>query len=345
MPRARQFWNIKNWHWISSAVCLAGMLLFAVTGITLNHAADIESSPTVEQIEMQLPKAILESVRQEQTLTRSFSAWYKTTTGYALTNQTNAEINQDEIYLAMPRPGGDAWFTLMLDSGEFYMESTDRGYIAYLNDLHKGRNTSTAWRWFIDIFSAACIVFTVTGLILLKKYAKGRKSTWPLIIASFLIPIALAVVPAHAADLSIEIPRLKVAEYHAPYVAGWIANDKRKNVKNLFVWYDHKMKDDEGEKWLKDMRLWWRRGGRSLDLPIDGLTGATRRPGTATLNISEALQSLPPGDYQLNVEAARELGGRETVSIKFTWPLDANASLSASGKKELGKIQLMMEKK
>jgi hypothetical protein len=34
-----------EWHWINSAVCLIGMLLFAVTGLTLNHAAKIEAKP------------------------------------------------------------------------------------------------------------------------------------------------------------------------------------------------------------------------------------------------------------------------------------------------------------
>lgn len=35
--------TLRQWHWVSSALCLAGMLLFAVTGITLNHATDIEA--------------------------------------------------------------------------------------------------------------------------------------------------------------------------------------------------------------------------------------------------------------------------------------------------------------
>ena len=40
---ARSFWlkQLHSWHWISAAVSLVGMILFAVTGITLNHAASI----------------------------------------------------------------------------------------------------------------------------------------------------------------------------------------------------------------------------------------------------------------------------------------------------------------
>ena len=49
---ARSFWlkQLHSWHWISAAVSLTGMILFAVTGITLNHAASIPGDPvTVEQ--------------------------------------------------------------------------------------------------------------------------------------------------------------------------------------------------------------------------------------------------------------------------------------------------------
>ena len=43
--RAGWMRTLYQWHWISSALSLVGMLLFAVTGFTLNHAADIESKP------------------------------------------------------------------------------------------------------------------------------------------------------------------------------------------------------------------------------------------------------------------------------------------------------------
>src|SRR5690606_16470761 len=47
----RAFWlrQLHQWHWISSAICLVGMLLFAVTGVTLNHAAEIEARPRVSE--------------------------------------------------------------------------------------------------------------------------------------------------------------------------------------------------------------------------------------------------------------------------------------------------------
>jgi hypothetical protein len=53
-----RFGTLRQWHWISSALCLAGMLLFAVTGITLNHAGQIEARPSVHTLEKQMPEAL-----------------------------------------------------------------------------------------------------------------------------------------------------------------------------------------------------------------------------------------------------------------------------------------------
>ena len=39
--------QLHQWHWISSALCLMAMLLFAVTGFTLNHASQIEARQVV----------------------------------------------------------------------------------------------------------------------------------------------------------------------------------------------------------------------------------------------------------------------------------------------------------
>jgi hypothetical protein len=52
------------------------------------------------------------------------------------------------------------------------------------------------------------------------------------------------------------------------------------------------------------------------------------------------LDTLAPGHYELVVEAAREVGGREAQRIAFDWPVKAAAHLSAKGTDELGQINL-----
>jgi len=153
----------------------------------------------------------------------------------------------------------------------------------------------------------------------------------------------LAVSPVAAAEIKVkvEVPKLTVAEYHRPYVAIWIEKPDQSVAANLAVWYDVKLKDNEGTKWLKDMRQWWRRTGRTLDMPVDGLSSATRAPGEHSVSFPEgasALGKLAPGKYELVVEAAREVGGRELLRVPFEWPPKAAQNLKAQGEHELGAL-------
>jgi len=170
-----------------------------------------------------------------------------------------------------------------------------------------------------------------------------------------LAPIALSALfagPAVAAGLgvNIEIPRLNVSEYHRPYVAAWIEKPDNTVATTLAVWYDIRTKtnnpEGEGTKWLKDLRQWWRRTGRELSVPVDGVTGATKPAGKHQLNFTEGakpLGQLAPGSYKLVVEASREVGGREVVSVPFQWPPAKAEQFGAKGKDELGEIQLELK--
>ena len=78
---------------------------------------------------------------------------------------------------------------------------------------------------------------------------------------------AVLSAPALAADpgtmeVSVTIPQLKVAEYHRPYVAIWVEKAGAP-AKTVAIWYDHDMKNNEGTKWLRDVRQWWRASGPS----------------------------------------------------------------------------------
>ncbi|MEG3180909.1 PepSY-associated TM helix domain-containing protein [Sphingomonas sp. LT1P40] len=206
-PRKRSrksFWlkQLHTWHWISSAVSLVGLLLFAITGFTLNHAAEIEGSPTVVEQKAQLPAPLLATIKPDDApdakkpLPTPVADWVKT--NLPVTRATGiADWSSGEIYLALPRPGGDGWVAIDRETGEITTEATDRGWIAWLNDLHKGRNSGTVWKWFIDIFVLACVVFSLTGLVLLQMHAKSRPSTWPLVIAGLVIPAILAIFFIH----------------------------------------------------------------------------------------------------------------------------------------------------
>ena len=166
---------------------------------------------------------------------------------------------------------------------------------------------------------------------------------------AFGIPlIPLIGAAAMAADLAVklEIAQLNVAEYHRPYVALWLEGPEQKFVGNLAVLYDVRKKENGGTKWLKDVRQWWRKSGRDVAMPLDGVSGATRAPGEHTLTLPGAkatLDKLPAGQYQVVLEAARESGGRELVRVPFQWPPKTAQSIPATGKEELGAVVVQLK--
>lgn len=200
-PKGWWLRQLRTWHWISSAICLIGLLLFTITGITLNHAGQIESDPRIVTAESVLPGALLAEIaagpeQGEAPLPDTVADWAAGELN-APAHGVAGEWNDFEVYLAFPRPGGSGWLSIDRETGEATYESTSRGFIAYLNDLHKGRDTGAAWRWFIDIFAAACLAFALTGLALLYLYAKGRRMTWPLVAAGLGVPLLLALFFIH----------------------------------------------------------------------------------------------------------------------------------------------------
>lgn len=207
--RRRAYWlkTLHEWHWVSSALCLIGMILFSVTGLTLNNAALIEAKPTITSLRANVDDALRQRLEQraaevrratkgKAALPTELQAWIRKTWQID-TGPGEAEWSDDEIYLSLPRPGGDAWLRLGLPDGEIEYERTDRGWISYLNDLHKGRHTGTAWSWFLDIFAAAALVFSITGLFILKMHAGNRPFTWPMVGMGLVIPVLLALLFIH----------------------------------------------------------------------------------------------------------------------------------------------------
>lgn len=202
---ARAWWlkTLYRWHWISSAIALLGMLLFATTGLTLNHAAQIEAHPIVVAHRATVPAALLAAHaptlgdrKHDAPLPADLADWIAGALQVDVHGRS-AEWSADELYVAMPRPGGDAWVRIDRASGAAEMEDTRRGWISWLNDLHKGRNAGAAWSWFIDALAVACLVFTLTGLVILTMHAGNRPGTWPLVGLGVVVPVVLALLFIH----------------------------------------------------------------------------------------------------------------------------------------------------
>jgi hypothetical protein len=198
--RRMQVYRTSHWlHWTSAAICLAALLLFSITGITLNHASAISAKPVVTSGEAQLPqplRGLLAGDEARTGLPAPLADWMSSQLEVDTLN-ASVEWSEEELYVSAPGPGRDAWVSVDRATGAAKFERTDRGWLAYFNDLHKGRNTGIVWWVFIDVVAAACLFFSITGLVLLQIQARQRRSTWPLVAGGIGLVVALMIFFAH----------------------------------------------------------------------------------------------------------------------------------------------------
>lgn len=197
----RAFWSrqLRQWHWISSAVCLVLMLMFAVTGVTLNHADLFESRSEPVVRETHLPDALgerLSHLAPKAVVPDAVAAEIRRLTGADVTTQP-VDNQYGEIVFDLAAPGKDRVLTIDLNAGSMTYEVTDRGAVALFNDLHKGRHSGSAWKLLIDASAAFFIVFALTGFGLLWLHARTRVSTWPLTALGLIVPIVVFLLLAH----------------------------------------------------------------------------------------------------------------------------------------------------
>ncbi len=145
---------------------------------------------------------------------------------------------------------------------------------------------------------------------MLKIYRAVVLSIALLVVSPVVVSQALA---EPVMSVEIQLPNLSVDPYHRPYLAVWLETPDRKAVATLAVWR-------EDDQWLKDLRQWWRKVGRRAGPEIDSVTRATRKPGKYVITWDgrdHAGVALLSGEYLLNIEAAREEGGRSYIRQKI----------------------------
>lgn len=185
---------------MSAALCFVCLLLFSVTGIVLHHPKVFLAKPAVTITEGDVPQELLPLMtasgeKKNLPVPQPVYDWFSAKNIFL--NSTRSEIKEGNFFIPFGRPGVSASVNINLSSGHYKYELSDRGWLGYLGDLHKGKNTGDAWVYFVDIFAIACIIFSITGFVLLQRYANTRAKTWPLLIAGFLLPVFFMLFLIH----------------------------------------------------------------------------------------------------------------------------------------------------
>lgn len=132
-----------------------------------------------------------------------------------------------------------------------------------------------------------------------------------------------------------QIPEVAAERYRRPYLAIWVSATDGRPLRQLLVLGDR-------ARWLTELPAWWRHYARNDPPAVHGLARPTRAPGSYTLRWDgrdDRGRALPPGDYLLQVEAAREHGGHELLSLPFEFG-PAMPRQEHSGRDEVGRLVL-----
>lgn len=155
--------------------------------------------------------------------------------------------------------------------------------------------------------------------------------------SSLLFSAAAMAAPQLTVDLT--LPEITEGQYHRPYVAIWVEDEKGEHVKTMTLWVW-----DEGHKWLKDIRRWWRKAGRDDMSFVDGIASATRPAGHYVVNWDlndDKGSAVTLGTYTVLIEVVREHGGRDLVRQKIDLSAgDSSYQLAAT--KETGVIDIRL---
>jgi uncharacterized protein len=172
-------------HIYFSMAGLVLVLLFAVTGLTLNHDDFGWSEPTTSTTMMTLPRSLLDRPSQD-----AIGQYLRG----ALSLQSPAmkyRADDDEIDVTFTAPGSRTQVMIHRADGVARVESESRGLFAKLDDLHKGLDSGNVWRGVIDITAVLLILSSITGILTLVSLPKRRVTGF---LAGAVVGVVLAVV-------------------------------------------------------------------------------------------------------------------------------------------------------
>lgn len=167
------------------------VLFFSLTGLTLNHPDLMFGSQIVRKdYSGNLPL---------NWLTTGQIDWLNIVeylrSDYAVHGQVS-DYRHDEYegQIRFNAPGYSANVFFNLESGSFSLNTDSQGWVAVLNDLHRGRDTSKTWNWLIDLSAIFLVLVSLTGLALLLVLKKMRPKALVIALGGSMLSIVIMIL-------------------------------------------------------------------------------------------------------------------------------------------------------
>lgn len=175
--------SVSKWsrwlHVYTSMISLLIVLFFGITGITLNHPTwTFGDEPTTVTEKGTFPFTI----DADNVDFLKISEYARTKYGVS-GDISDYEVTNGQGIISYRGPGYSSDLTFTVSNASFHLTTVQQGWVAVMNDLHKGRDTSSSWKWVIDVSAGLLVIVAITGLVMQFFLAKRRRSalTWALI--------------------------------------------------------------------------------------------------------------------------------------------------------------------
>ena len=164
------------------------MLMFSITGITLNHAAQIAAKPDSDHARGETARAAAGArctrrrERRKRRCPPPSIDWIEASSIGVLARRPRRRVVRRRGVCVPAAPGRRC----LAEHRPRERRGAVRAHGSRLDLLSQRSAQGPQCRrrcgaWFIDVFAVACVLFAGTGLFLLKMHSGRRPSTWPLV--------------------------------------------------------------------------------------------------------------------------------------------------------------------
>jgi hypothetical protein len=170
----RRFAHLARWlHTYLSMMSFAILLFFAVTGLTLNHAERFEGQGSTSRYQGTLDVSWVKT-SDSKTVAQDKIISYLRATNSVKGDVSDFQVDETQCEVVFKGPGYEADASIDRDTGKYDVRVTRAGFIAVLDDLHKGRDTGSKWSTIIDFSAILMTLVSLTGLTLIFFLNKRR---------------------------------------------------------------------------------------------------------------------------------------------------------------------------
>jgi hypothetical protein len=159
------------------------VFFFSATGITLNHPGWFGGErESVREAKGQIPLKWIARVAGPTNAEALYDGVARLEIVEQLRSEARARgamkdfiVDETQCMVAFRAPGYTADAFIDRTSGQYDLVESSMGWVAVMNDLHKGRDSGHAWSLVIDVSAVLLALISLSGLILLFYVNRHRK--------------------------------------------------------------------------------------------------------------------------------------------------------------------------